>query len=48
MRRRADRRVEVSEVGIMQIADGKIKEAFYYGDELGLLLLLGIVNAVIS
>ena len=43
-----DKRIEVAEVGLFRIADGKIKEAFYYGDELGLLLQLGIVNAVIG
>jgi predicted ester cyclase len=42
------KRIEVPEVGLFHIADGKIKDAWYYGDELGLLLQLGIVNAVIS
>jgi len=42
------KRIEVAEVGLFHIADGKIKDAWYYGDELGLLLQLGVVNAVIS
>jgi predicted ester cyclase len=41
-------RIEVAEVGLFHIADGKIKGAWYYGDELGLLLQLGVVNTVIS
>jgi predicted ester cyclase len=42
------KRIEVPEIGLFHIADGKIKDAWYYGDELGLLLQLGVVNAVIS
>jgi steroid delta-isomerase-like uncharacterized protein len=34
-------RVEMPEVGIMRFSDGKWSEAFYFGDELGLLLQLG-------
>jgi len=42
------KRIEVAEIGMFRIADGKLKEAWYYGDELGLLLQLGIVNAVVG
>jgi predicted ester cyclase len=42
------KRIEVAEVGIFRVVDGKLKEAWYYGDELGLLLQLGIVNAVVT
>jgi len=34
------RRVEVPEIGIMRFTDGKWKDAFYFADELGLLLQL--------
>jgi len=40
--------VEVPEVGIMRITDGKWKEAWYFADELGLLLQLGAVDAVLG
>jgi predicted ester cyclase len=39
-----NRRVEVPEVGIMRIVDGKWQEAWYFADELGLLLQLGATN----
>jgi predicted ester cyclase len=40
--------VEVSEVAVMRVVDGKWKEAWYYADELGLMLQLGIVNDVLG
>jgi len=40
--------VEVPEVGIMRFADGKWKEAWYFADELGLLLQLDAVDAVLG
>jgi predicted ester cyclase len=40
--------VEVSEVALMRVVDGKWKEAWYYADELGLMLQLGIVNDVLG
>jgi predicted ester cyclase len=43
-----DRRVEVPEVGIMRITDRKWKEAWYFADELGLLLQLDAVDAVLG
>jgi predicted ester cyclase len=39
-----NRPIEVPEVGIMRFADGKWKEAWYFADELGLLLQLGAVD----
>ena len=42
------RRVEVPEVGIMRFADGKWSEAWYFADELGLLLQLGAVDKVLG
>jgi predicted ester cyclase len=42
------KQVEVPEVGIMRIADGKWKEAWYFADELGLLLQLDAVDKVLS
>jgi predicted ester cyclase len=42
------KRIEVAEIGLFRITDGKIKDAWYYGDELGLLLQLGVVNTVIN
>ena len=41
-------RVEVPEVGIMRIVDGKWKEAWYFADELGLLLQLGNANMLVN
>jgi predicted ester cyclase len=38
------RRIEVPEIGIMRIADGKWKEAWYFGDELGLMLQLDALH----
>jgi predicted ester cyclase len=40
--------VEVPEVGITRFADGKWKEAWYFADELGLLLQLDAVDAVLG
>ena len=40
--------VEVPEVGRMRFADGKWKEAWYFADELGLLLQLEAVDAVLG
>ena len=42
------RRVEVPEVGRMRCVDGKWKEAWYFADELGLLLQLDAVDAVLG
>jgi predicted ester cyclase len=42
------RRVEVSEIAMMQVVDGKWKEAWYFADELSLMLQLGILDAVLS
>jgi steroid delta-isomerase-like uncharacterized protein len=44
----AGKRVEVPEIGVMRIVDGKWKESWYFGDELGLLLQLGIVDVLLS
>ncbi len=42
------RRVEAPEIGIAQIVDGKWKDAWYFGDELGLLLQLGYADEVLK
>lgn len=42
------KRVEVPEVGRMRFVDGKWKEAWYFADELGLLLQLDAVDAVMG
>jgi predicted ester cyclase len=42
------RRVEAAEIGIAQIVDGKWKDAWYFGDELGLLLQLGYADEVLK
>lgn len=42
------RRVEAAEIGIAQIVDGKWKDAWYFGDELGLLLQLGYADQVLA
>src|SRR6267154_363394 len=42
------KRVEVPEVGIMRFADGKWKEAWYFADELGLLLQLDAVEMLLG
>jgi predicted ester cyclase len=42
----AGKRVDVTEVGVMRVVDGKWKEAWYFGDELGLLLQLGILDTL--
>jgi predicted ester cyclase len=38
------KRVEMPEIGIMRVVDGKWVESWYFGDELGMLLQLGAVN----
>ena len=38
------RRVEVPEIGIARFADGKWKDGWYFGDELGLMLQLGALH----
>jgi len=40
------KRVGVPEIGVMRIADGKWKESWYFGDELGLLLQLDILQVL--
>jgi len=40
------KRVEAPEVGVMRIVDGKWKESWYFGDELGLLLQLDMVHVL--
>jgi len=40
------KRVGVTEIGVMRIADGKWKESWYFGDELGLLLQLDILQVL--
>jgi len=42
------KRVEAPEIGIMRIVDGKWKDSWYFGDELGLMLQLGIVDVLRS
>jgi len=42
------RRVEVPEVAIIGIVDGRWKEAWYFADELGLLLQLGAVQMLLG
>ena len=42
------KRIEVPEVGVMRFADGKWKEAWYFADELGLLLQLDAVDKVLG
>ena len=37
-------KVDVAEIGIMRFADGQWKEGWYFGDELGMLLQLGVPN----
>ena len=41
-------RVEMPEVGIMRFAGGKWSEAFYFGDELGLMLQLGAPEMLLA
>jgi hypothetical protein len=38
--------VDVTEVGVMRVVDGKWKQAWYFGDELGLLLQLGFLDTL--
>jgi predicted ester cyclase len=38
------RRIEIAEIGIARFADGKWKEGWYFGDELGLMLQLGALH----
>ncbi len=40
-------RVEVPEIGIMRFDNGAWKEGWYFGDELGLLLQLGVPDALV-
>ena len=42
------RRVEVPEVAIVRIVDGKWKQAWYFADELGLLLQIGHADVLLS
>jgi predicted ester cyclase len=42
----AGKHVDVTEIGVMRIVDGKWKQAWYFGDELGLLLQLGILDTL--
>jgi predicted ester cyclase len=42
------KRVEAAEIGILRVVDGQLKEGFYFGDEMGLLLQLGYVDAVLG
>src|SRR5262249_52187973 len=42
------RRVEVPEAGIMRIVDGKWTEAWYFADELGLLLQLDALHLLLG
>ena len=42
------KRIEVPEVGIMRFAAGKWSEAWYFADELGLLLQLGAVDTIMG
>src|SRR5262245_29748622 len=42
------RRVEVSEIAMMQVVDGKWQEAWYFADELALMMQLGMLDAVLS
>jgi predicted ester cyclase len=37
-------KVDVAEIGIMRFADGQWKKGWYFGDELGMLLQLGVPN----
>jgi predicted ester cyclase len=39
-----NRRVELPEIGIMTIVDGKWKQAWYFGDELGMMLQLDALH----
>jgi predicted ester cyclase len=42
------KRVEMPEVGIMRVVDGKWTESWYFGDELGILLQLGAVQMLLG
>jgi predicted ester cyclase len=42
----AGKHVDVTEIGVMRVVDGKWKQAWYFGDELGLLLQLGILDTL--
>jgi predicted ester cyclase len=42
----AGKHVDVTEIGVMRVVEGKWKQAWYFGDELGLLLQLGFVDAL--
>jgi predicted ester cyclase len=39
-----NRRVEIPEIGVARFADGKWKDGWYFGDELGMMLQLGAVH----
>ena len=43
-----NKQIEVPEIGIMRFADGKWTEAWYFADELGLLLQLGAVDMLLG
>jgi len=38
------KRIELPEIGVMRFADGKWKEAWYFADELGLMLQLNALH----
>jgi predicted ester cyclase len=42
----AGKHVDVTEIGVMRVVDDKSKQAWYFGDELGLLLQLGFVDTL--
>jgi predicted ester cyclase len=42
------RRVEAAEIGIARIVDGKWQDAWYFGDEVALLLQLGYLDQVLT
>jgi predicted ester cyclase len=42
----AGKHVDITEIGVMRVVDGKWKQAWYFGDELGLLLQLGFVDSL--
>lgn len=42
------KQVEIPELGVMRIVEGKWKKGWYFGDELGLLLQLGALHMLES
>jgi predicted ester cyclase len=42
------KRVEMPEIGIMRVVDGRWTESWYFGDELGILLQLGAVQMLLG